>query len=103
MQHTSLSALTSAEVLTYETTGTPGYFSFNILTSSPVIEDAKEQPASISGIRTFLLGFISLAVSAMKWTPHSTIMSAFVLAASKANAKESAAISATPWNISGVW
>ena len=97
VQHTSLSAFTSADVFTYDTTGTPGYFSFSILTSSPVMDEAKEQPASMSGIKTFLFGFISLAVSAIKWTPQRTIISAFVFAASNAKANESAAISATPW------
>ena len=42
VQQISVSALTSAEVFTYETTGTPGYFFFKFLTSSPVIEDDKE-------------------------------------------------------------
>ena len=66
MQQTSVSALTSAEVFTYETTGTPGYFFFNNLTSSPVIDAASEQPASISGIKTFFSGLINFAVSAIK-------------------------------------
>ena len=66
VQQTSASAFTSADVLTYETTGTPGYFSFKSLTSFPVIEEDKEQPASISGNKTFLLGFINFAVSAIK-------------------------------------
>ena len=66
VQQTSVSALTSAEVLTYETTGTPGYFSFNYLTSLPVIDEDKEQPASMSGKITFLSGLINFAVSAMK-------------------------------------
>ena len=38
VQQTSVSAFTSAEVFTYETTGTPGYFCFSNLTSLPVIE-----------------------------------------------------------------
>ena len=97
VQHTSVSALTSADVLTYETTGTPGYFCFNILTSAPVIDVDNEQPAFISGKKTFLLGLISFAVSAIKWTPHIIILSAEVFEASTARAKESAAISATPW------
>ena len=57
---------TSAEVFTYDTTGTPGYFSLSNLTSLPVIEDDKEQPAFISGKITFLLGLINFAVSAIK-------------------------------------
>ena len=39
VQQMSVSALTSAEVFTYETTGTPGYFSLRILTSLPVTDD----------------------------------------------------------------
>ena len=96
VQHTSVSALTSAEVLTYDTTGTPGYFFFKFLTSSPVIEEDKEQPARISGNKTFLFGLINFAVSAMKCTPHITIMSAFVFAASTASANESAEKSEIP-------
>src|ERR1041385_6417208 len=42
VQHTSLSALTSAEVFTYVTTGTPGYFCLRMRTSAPVIEAARE-------------------------------------------------------------
>ena len=41
--------------------------------SAAVIEAASEQPASRSGISTVFSGFSSLAVSAMKWTPASTI------------------------------
>ena len=48
MQQISVSALTSAEVLTYETTGTPGYFSFNSLTSLPVTEEDKEHTAGLA-------------------------------------------------------
>ena len=92
-----VSALTSAEVFTYETTGTPGYFSFNNLTSFPVIDEDKEQPAFISGSKTFLFGLINFAVSAMKCTPAITIISAEVLDASTARASESAEKSAIPW------
>ena len=60
------SAFTSADVLTYVTTGTPGYFCFNNLISSAVIESASEHPALASGIRTFLLGLKIFAVSAIK-------------------------------------
>ena len=41
VQQTSVSAFTSAEVLTYDTTGTPGYCFFNNLTSFPVNEACK--------------------------------------------------------------
>ena len=65
VQQTSVSAFTSAEVLTYETTGTPGYFSFKSLTSLPVIDEEREHPASISG-KNFFWGLINFAVSPMK-------------------------------------
>ena len=97
VQHTSVSAFTSADVLTYETTGTPGYFSYKSLTSLPVIEEDNEQPAFMSGNKTFLFGLINFAVSAMKWTPAITIISAEVFDASTARAKESAEKSAIPW------
>ena len=48
------------------------------------------------GSKTFLVGLISFAVSAMKWTPHITIISAFVFAASTAKASESAEKSDIP-------
>ena len=62
----------------------------------PVIDDDREHPALISGNKTFLLGLISLAVSAIKCTPHIIIISALVLAASIANASESAEKSEIP-------
>src|SRR5579862_3889300 len=92
---TSDSAFTSADVLTYVTTGTPGYFSRSRRTSAPVIDSAREQPARKSGTSTVLLGLTSLAVSAMKCTPHSTMTSASVLAACIASASESPTMSAT--------
>ena len=58
---------------------------------------ASEQPARMSGIRTTLSGFSSFAVSAMKCTPASTITSASVSAARRANASESPVMSATQW------
>ena len=64
--------------------------------ASPVIDDANEHPALISGIKTFFSGFINFAVSAIKCTPQRTIISAFVFDASTAKASESAEISATP-------
>ena len=69
---------------------------FKFLTSCPVIDEDKEQPAFISGNKTFLFGLINLAVSAMKCTPHITIISAFVFAASIAKANESAEKSEIP-------
>ena len=62
-----------------------------------MIDDDKEQPASISGRITFLLGLINFAVSAIKCTPAIKIISAEVFDASIANARESAEKSATPW------
>ena len=41
-----------------------------------MIDSASEQPARRSGISTVLVGFSSFAVSAMKWTPASTMTSA---------------------------
>ena len=64
---------------------------------------ARVHPAAGSGISTVLAGLMILAVSAMKWTPASTITSASVAAACWARARESPVRSATPWKISGVW
>ena len=44
-------------------------------------ESANEQPAFKSGSRTFFEGFMIFAVSAMKWTPAKTIISASIFAA----------------------
>ena len=49
---------------------------FNNLTSSPVKDSAREQPAFISGIKTLFSGLINFAVSAIKWTPHKIMISA---------------------------
>ena len=49
-----------------------------------------------SGARIF-------AVSAMKCTPHSTMIGASQSAAACASASESPVTSATPWKISGDW
>jgi hypothetical protein len=51
---------------------------------------------------TVLAGFSSLAVSAMKWTPASTITSASTFIASRASARLSPTMSETQWKISGV-
>ena len=61
------------------TTGTPGKRSRSRRTSSPVMEAASEQPARLSGISTVLSGLRIFEVSAMKCTPHWTMMSAFDL------------------------
>ena len=82
-------------MFTYDTTGTPGYFSLRSLTSAPVMDSASEHPADISGINTFLSGFNILAVSAMKCTPHIIIVSAFAFCDSFASNKLSPTMSAT--------
>src|SRR5262252_10065588 len=95
VQQISTSAFTSAEVLTYATTGTPGNFARSSRTSSPVIEEASEQPALRSGISTVLSGLRILEVSAMKCTPHCTMISASTFMASRASWSESPTKSAT--------
>src|SRR5215203_1909319 len=75
VQQMSDSAFTSAYVLMYVTTGTPGNLAFRLRTSSAVILDASEQPAFSEGTRTFLVGFKIFAVSAMNFTPQNTMMS----------------------------
>src|SRR5207245_11019317 len=96
------SAFTTADVFTYATTTAPGCSSFHRRKSSAVIDDAKEHPASRSGIRTVLWGDRILAVSAMKWTPQNTIVSASVSAACRESWRESPTKSATSW-IHGTW
>src|SRR5699024_12200034 len=62
VQQISLSAFTAADVFTYVTTGTPGCCARSVRTSAAVIDSAKEQPASGSGITTFFAGVGDLAV-----------------------------------------
>ena len=85
VQQMSTSAFTSADVFTYATTGTPGYFWRSRRTSAPVIDSASEQPALESGMSTVLCGLSSFDVSAMKWTPPCTMTSAVDSAASLAS------------------
>jgi hypothetical protein len=99
---TSLSALTSADVLTYETTTCPGRSSINRRKSSGGQLSASEHPASKSGNTTIFSEFKTLAVSAIKWTPQKTITSASVPCACLANPRESPTKSARSW-ISGSW
>jgi hypothetical protein len=66
--------------------------------SSAVMEVASEHPASGSGVRTVFSGDRIFAVSAMKWTPASTMTPAGVFAPYWARARESPVKSATPWN-----
>ena len=50
---------------------------------------AREHPAVLSGMSTFLWGDMIEAVSAIKWTPQNTMMSAVVFPASCDNPNES--------------
>src|SRR5262249_26955869 len=75
VQQISDSALTAAEVLTSAPTGTPGYRCRSNRISAAVIDAASEHPAWGSGISTVFSGDRIFAVSAMKWTPASTITS----------------------------
>ena len=96
------SALTSAVVFTYATTAAPGCSSRHARTSAAVTVAASEQPAARSGSSTVLSGERIFAVSAMKWTPQNTIVSASVAAAWPERASESPTKSATSW-IHGTW
>ncbi len=102
VQQTSDSALTSALVFTYATTAAPGCAAFHSRSWSAVMLSASEHPARASGISTVRDGERIFAVSAMKYTPHSTITEAELAAASRARARESPTWSATSW-ISGRW
>ncbi len=59
----------------------------------PVIESAKEQPALVSLIRILFSGHKTLVVSAIKYTPQTSIVLAVVFAASLAIPRESPFIS----------
>ena len=83
-------------------TGLLDRLAFEDLTAA-VIDEANEHPASRSGISTVRSGARIFALSAMKWTPHSTINSLSQSAAACASASESPVTSATPWKISGDW
>ena len=56
VQHTSVSAFTSADVFTYVTTGTPGYFCFNNLISSAVMTQIKNILHEYLELKHFCLG-----------------------------------------------
>jgi len=62
---------------------------FHSVSSRGFIEDAREHPASKSGINTVLSGLMIDAVSAIKCTPQKTIIEASVSAAIFDNFKES--------------
>ena len=81
---------------------TPGEGKFPASFKMGSTADASEQPVRWSGISTVLVGFSNLVVSAMKWTPASTMVSASAFMASRASARLSPTISATQWKISGV-
>jgi hypothetical protein len=102
VQQMSDSAFTAALVFTYATTTAPGCSAFQARTCSAVMPAASEQPAPRSGRSTVLSGDRILAVSAMKWTPQKTIVSASVAAACRDSARESPTKSATSW-IQGTW
>src|SRR5699024_9993245 len=89
VQHTSVSAFTSAVVFTYDTTTAPGCCAFQSRRSSAVTESASEHPARASGISTVLPGARIFAVSAMKCTPQNTMVEASEAAAIRDNANES--------------
>src|SRR5574340_426261 len=95
VQQTSVSALTSAEVFTYITTGTPGYSAFHAASFGAVIVSDMGQPASGRGMITVFSGARILAVSAMNRTPASKITDASDSAARRARTRESPTTSAT--------
>src|ERR1700690_310389 len=76
VQQISASALTSAVVFTYATMGKPGYDRRITRTYSASSDSASEQRAFILGSRTRFLGHSNFTVSAMKWTPQTTIVRA---------------------------
>src|SRR5699024_10130906 len=89
VQQMSVSAFTSAVVLTYDTTTAPGCSAFHARNWSAVMESASEQPARASGISTVLSGARIFAVSAMKCTPQNTMVAASLAAAMRESARES--------------
>ena len=89
VQQTSDSALTSALVFTYATTAAPGCSAFHARSWSAVMLSASEQPGAGVRDQHGPVGERIFAVSAMKYTPHSTITDAELDAASRASARES--------------
>ena len=85
----SVSAFTSALVLTYEITLYPECSALNLRRSSALQLSANEQPAFISGMSTFLSGQRIFIVSPIKCTPHITNISACTRVACCASARES--------------
>ena len=86
---TSQRAFTAALQLMYATTYRSGCAALMAASFSAGQESASEQPASISGRSTRLVGFTILAVSAMKCTPQKTIVAFFASAALYARPSES--------------
>ena len=76
-------------MLTYITVTEPGCLAWKARSWSGVIESAKEQPASRSGISTVLSGHRIDAVSAMKCTPQKTMTEPSAFAASRERPSES--------------
>src|ERR671910_853488 len=89
VEQQSVSALTSAEVLTYMTTMAPGCWAFQERSWAASIDSESEQPAPRSAIRTVFSGERIEAVSAMKWTPQNSITEASVAAAWRERPSES--------------
>src|ERR1700739_4046201 len=88
VQHTSASAFTAALVFTYATTAAPGCEAFHSRNCEAVMLWASEHPAPASGMSTVRDGERIFAVSAMKYTPQTTIVEAELDAASRASARE---------------
>jgi hypothetical protein len=89
VQHTSVSALMSADVFTYDTTTASGCSAFILRSPATVTMSAIGQPARFSGMSTSLSGERIEAVSAMKCTPQKRITDASVAAALRASSRES--------------
>ena len=102
VQQTSASALTAADELTYATTAASGCRALASASSRGVTMSAIGHPAFGSGSRTVRSGQRRAAVSAMKWTPQTTITWASFFAASRAIARLSPTKSAMSWT-SGTW
>ena len=82
-------------MFTYPTEIASGCSFFHFCNCDNVIESDNEQPASKSGIKTFLSGLIMAAVSAIKCTPQNKIVLCLVFAACLARPNESPTKSAT--------
>ncbi len=97
VQQMSVSAFTSAVVLTYDTTGAPGCSALSSLRDSTSTMAAIGHLAFGFGCRTVLSGFSILADSAMKSTPQNTMTLASVFEACTESPYESPRKSDTSW------